>query len=103
MLYEVITDRQTDAWGIKVSTVEVKHIDLPAEMQRAMARQAEAERERRSKVIHAEGEFQASQKLSEAAAVISSESGALQLRFLQTVITSYSIHYTKLYDWPGRP
>jgi len=80
-----ILDRQTDAWGIKVTTVEVKHIDLPAEMQRAMARQAEAERERRSKVIHAEGEFQASQKLSEAAAVISSESGALQLRFLQTL------------------
>jgi regulator of protease activity HflC (stomatin/prohibitin superfamily) len=80
-----ILDRQTDAWGVKVSNVEVKHIDLPAEMQRAMARQAEAERERRSKVIHAEGEFQASQKLSEAARVISSEAGALQLRFLQTL------------------
>jgi regulator of protease activity HflC (stomatin/prohibitin superfamily) len=80
-----ILDRQTDAWGIKVSNVEVKHIDLPAEMQRAMARQAEAERERRSKVIHAEGEFQASQKLSEAARIISSEAGALQLRFLQTL------------------
>jgi regulator of protease activity HflC (stomatin/prohibitin superfamily) len=80
-----ILDRQTDAWGIKISNVEVKHIDLPAEMQRAMARQAEAERERRSKVIHAEGEFQASQKLSEAARIISSESGALQLRFLQTL------------------
>ncbi|TLM64777.1 MAG: slipin family protein [Deltaproteobacteria bacterium] len=80
-----ILDRQTDAWGIKVSNVEVKHIDLPAEMQRAMARQAEAERERRSKVIHAEGEFQASQKLAEAAKVISAEPGALQLRFLQTL------------------
>ena len=80
-----ILDRQTDPWGIKIANVEVKHIDLPVEMQRAMARQAEAERERRSKVIHAEGEFQASQKLAEAAKVISSESGALQLRFLQTL------------------
>lgn len=80
-----ILDRQTDPWGVKVSNVEIKHVDLPQEMQRAMARQAEAERERRSKVIHAEGEFQASQKLSEAAAVISRESGALQLRFLQTL------------------
>ncbi|BCR05537.1 membrane protein [Desulfuromonas versatilis] len=80
-----ILDRQTDAWGIKVANVEVKHIDLPVEMQRAMARQAEAERERRSKVIHAEGEFQASQKLADAARIISSEAGALQLRFLQTL------------------
>ncbi|MBW2475987.1 MAG: slipin family protein [Deltaproteobacteria bacterium] len=80
-----ILDRQTDPWGVKVSNVEIKHVDLPAEMQRAMARQAEAERERRSKVIHAEGEFQASQRLSEAARVISSEEGALQLRFLQTL------------------
>jgi regulator of protease activity HflC (stomatin/prohibitin superfamily) len=80
-----ILDRQTDAWGVKVSNVEVKHIDLPAEMQRAMARQAEAERERRSKIIHAEGEFQASKKLAQAARVISSETGALQLRFLQTL------------------
>ncbi len=80
-----ILDRQTDAWGVKISNVEVKHIDLPVEMQRAMARQAEAERERRSKVIHAEGEFQASQRLAEAAKIISSESGALQLRFLQTL------------------
>ena len=80
-----ILDRQTDAWGVKVSNVEVKHIDLPDEMRRAMARQAEAERERRSKVIHAEGEFQASKRLSEAAKVISSEQGALQLRFLQTL------------------
>jgi regulator of protease activity HflC (stomatin/prohibitin superfamily) len=80
-----ILDRQTDPWGVKVSNVEIKHVDLPAEMQRAMARQAEAERERRSKVIHAEGEFQASQKLADAASIISSESGALQLRFLQTL------------------
>jgi regulator of protease activity HflC (stomatin/prohibitin superfamily) len=80
-----ILDRQTDAWGIKISNVEVKHIDLPVEMQRAMARQAEAERERRSKVIHAEGEFQASQKLADAAEVISTQAGALQLRFLQTL------------------
>jgi len=80
-----ILDRQTDAWGIKISNVEVKHIDLPAEMQRAMARQAEAERERRSKVIHAEGEFQASQKLADAAGVIATQEGALQLRFLQTL------------------
>jgi len=80
-----ILDRQTDPWGVKVSNVEIKHVDLPAEMQRAMARQAEAERERRSKIIHAEGEFQASQKLAEAARVISSEAGALQLRFLQTL------------------
>jgi regulator of protease activity HflC (stomatin/prohibitin superfamily) len=80
-----ILDRQTDPWGVKISNVEIKHVDLPVEMQRAMARQAEAERERRSKVIHAEGEFQASQKLADAARVISTETGALQLRFLQTM------------------
>ncbi|RME38070.1 MAG: slipin family protein [Deltaproteobacteria bacterium] len=80
-----ILDRQTDCWGVKVSNVEVKHIDLPAEMQRAMARQAEAERERRSKIIHAEGELQASEKLSQAAGIISREAGALQLRYLQTL------------------
>jgi regulator of protease activity HflC (stomatin/prohibitin superfamily) len=80
-----ILDRQTDPWGVKISNVEIKHVDLPAEMQRAMARQAEAERERRSKVIHAEGEFQASKKLAAAAKVISTEPGALQLRFLQTL------------------
>ena len=82
---QVILDRQTDPWGVKVSNVEIKHVDLPQEMQRAMARQAEAERERRSKVIHAEGEFQASQKLADAAGTLSKESGALQLRFLQTL------------------
>jgi regulator of protease activity HflC (stomatin/prohibitin superfamily) len=80
-----IIDSQTDPWGIKVSTVEVKHVDLPPEMQRAMAKQAEAERERRAKVIHAEGEFQASKKLKEAADIIASEPTALQLRFLQTL------------------
>ena len=80
-----IIDSQTDPWGIKVSTVEVKHVDLPIEMQRAMAKQAEAERERRAKVIHAEGEFQASQKLRDAADIIAGEPTALQLRFLQTL------------------
>jgi regulator of protease activity HflC (stomatin/prohibitin superfamily) len=80
-----IIDNQTEPWGIKVSTVEVKHIDLPQEMQRAMAKQAEAERERRAKVIHAEGEFQASQRLSDAAKIISINPSALQLRFLQTL------------------
>ncbi len=80
-----ILDKDTDPWGIKVSKVEIKHIDLPPEMQRAMAKQAEAERERRAKVIHAEGEFQASQKLSEAAIIISKDPAALQLRYLQTL------------------
>ncbi len=83
-LQEII-DHHTDPWGIKVSLVEVKHVDLPQEMQRAMARQAEAERERRAKVIHAEGEFQASKQLSEAAHVISKHPMAMQLRFLQTL------------------
>jgi regulator of protease activity HflC (stomatin/prohibitin superfamily) len=80
-----ILDKETDPWGIKVSKVELKHIDLPTEMQRAMAKQAEAERERRAKVIHAEGEYQASQKLSEAAVIISKDPTALQLRYLQTL------------------
>ncbi len=80
-----ILDQHTDPWGIKVSTVEVKHIDLPQEMQRAMARQAEAERERRSKVIHAEGEQQAAAKLAQAAEIISKHPEALQLRYLQTM------------------
>ncbi|MDH4038313.1 MAG: slipin family protein [Candidatus Krumholzibacteria bacterium] len=80
-----IIDEQTDAWGVKVSLVEVKHVDLPAEMQRAIARQAEAERERRSKIIHAEGEFQASVKLRDAAEIISQNSTTIQLRFLQTL------------------
>jgi regulator of protease activity HflC (stomatin/prohibitin superfamily) len=80
-----IMDTHTEPWGIKISNVEVKQIDLPVEMQRAMARQAEAERERRAKVIHAEGEFQASQKLTDAAHVIEEHPIALQLRFLQTL------------------
>ena len=80
-----IIDDHTESWGIKVSNVEVKQIDLPIEMQRAMAKQAEAERERRAKVVHAEGEFQASQKLSDAASVIAQNPIALQLRFLQTL------------------
>ncbi|MEX2117782.1 MAG: slipin family protein [Bacteroidota bacterium] len=80
-----IIDHQTEPWGIKVSNVEVKHIDLPQEMQRAMAKQAEAERERRSKVIAAEGEFQAAQKLSEAAEILSKHPSALTLRYLQTL------------------
>jgi len=82
---QAIIDHHTDPWGIKVSLVEVKHIDLPQEMQRAIARQAEAERERRAKVIHAEGEFQASQRLADAAKVIAKEPMAMQLRFLQTL------------------
>jgi regulator of protease activity HflC (stomatin/prohibitin superfamily) len=80
-----IIDEQPEPWGIKVTAVEVKNVDLPQEMLRAIAKQAEAERERRAKVIHAEGEFQASQKLSEAAKIISSQSSTLQLRFLQTL------------------
>jgi regulator of protease activity HflC (stomatin/prohibitin superfamily) len=81
-----ILDQQTDPWGIKVVLVELKHIDLPQEMQRAMAKQAEAERERRAKIIHAEGEFQASQKLADAAEVIGKQPMALQLRFLQSLV-----------------
>jgi regulator of protease activity HflC (stomatin/prohibitin superfamily) len=80
-----VIDRQTEPWGIKVTNVEVKNVDLPQDMQRAIARQAEAERERRAKVINAEGEFQAAQRLAEAAAVISKEPAALQLRYLQTL------------------
>jgi len=80
-----ILDTHTDPWGIKVATVELKHIDLPQEMQRAMAKQAEAERERRAKVINAEGEFQAAAKLAEAAGIISEHPMALQLRYLQTM------------------
>ena len=81
-----IIDKQTDPWGIKVVLVELKHIDLPQEMQRAMAKQAEAERERRAKVIHADGEFQASQKLAEAAEVIGKQPAAMHLRFLQSLV-----------------
>lgn len=81
-----ILDKQTDPWGVKVTMVEVKHIDLPPDMQRAMARQAEAERERRGKIIAADGEFQAAAKLGEAADIISASPAALQLRFLQTLV-----------------
>ncbi|MBF0591437.1 MAG: slipin family protein [Nitrospirae bacterium] len=80
-----IIDLQTEPWGIKVTAVETKNVDLPAEMQRAIAKQAEAERERRAKIIHAEGEQQAAQKLADAAKIIASESGTLQLRYLQTL------------------
>jgi regulator of protease activity HflC (stomatin/prohibitin superfamily) len=80
-----IIDKQSDPWGIKISLVEVKHIDLPLEMKRAMAKQAEAERERRAKVINAEGEFQASERLAQAAAIIGKYPVAIQLRFLQTL------------------
>jgi len=82
---QTILDRQTENWGIKVTNVEVKHVDLPQEMQRAIAKQAEAERERRAKVINAEGEFQAATRLAEAAGIISVHPEALQLRFLQTL------------------
>ncbi|MFP6571770.1 MAG: slipin family protein [Vicinamibacterales bacterium] len=80
-----ILDEHTDPWGVKVSSVEVKHVDLPVDMQRAMARQAEAEREKRAKIIHADGEFIASEKLSQAAAVIGKEPGSMTLRYLQTL------------------
>ncbi len=80
-----ILDQNTDAWGIKVSAVEVKHVDLPPDMQRAMARQAEAEREKRAKIIHAEGEHTASEQLSQAAAVLATEPNAITLRYLQTL------------------
>ena len=80
-----ILDNQTDPWGIKVSAVEVKHVDLPEDMRRAMARQAEAEREKRAKIIHAEGELIASEKLAQAAGIIATETGAMTLRYLQTL------------------
>jgi len=82
---QTILDRLTDPWGIKVTMVEVKHVDLPVEMQRVMARQAEAERDRRAKIIHADAEFQASQKLADAADIISAHPVALQLRYLHTL------------------
>jgi regulator of protease activity HflC (stomatin/prohibitin superfamily) len=80
-----VLDAQTDAWGIKVANVEIKHVDLDESMVRAIARQAEAERERRAKVIHAEGELQASEKLQQAARVLSQQPGAMQLRYMQTL------------------
>jgi regulator of protease activity HflC (stomatin/prohibitin superfamily) len=82
---QTILDQHTEPWGVKVTNVEVKQVDLPESMLRAMAKQAEAEREKRAKLIHAEGEFAASQRLSQAAKVLSSETGALQLRYLQTL------------------
>ena len=85
MKIQDIIDHQTDPWGIKVTLVEVKHIDLPQEMQRAMAKQAEAERERRAKIIQAEGEYQAAEKLTAAANIMSKEGSALQLRYLETL------------------
>ncbi len=83
---QTILDKHTDPWGIKVSAVEVKHVDLPAEMQRAMARQAEAEREKRAKIIHAEGEFQAAKTLAQAAHEFGTNPITLQLRYLQTLV-----------------
>ena len=91
-----ILDRQTDPWGIKVTNVEVKHVDLPQEMQRAMARQAEAERDRRAKVIHAEGEFQASTKLQKAAEIMETNPITLQLRYLQTLTEISSENTTNI-------
>jgi regulator of protease activity HflC (stomatin/prohibitin superfamily) len=93
---QTILDAQTEPWGVKVSNVEVKQIDLPAEMQRAMARQAEAERERRAKIIAAEGEMQASQKLAEAATVMEAKPMSLQLRYLQTLREMSSEHTTTM-------
>jgi regulator of protease activity HflC (stomatin/prohibitin superfamily) len=94
-----IIDERTDPWGVKVTAVEVKDVDLPQEMQRAIAKQAEAERERRAKVIHAEGEFQAAEKLTQAAQVISAEPAALQLRYLQT-LTEISVDKNSTIAFP---
>lgn len=94
-----IIDEQTEPWGVKVSVVEVKDVELPQSMQRAMARQAEAEREKRAKIIHAEGELQASQTLSEAAGVMSDQAGALQLRYLQT-LTEISAEHNSTIVFP---
>jgi hypothetical protein len=85
-ILQAIIDEQTEPWGIKVSIVEVKDVEIPTSMQRAMARQAEAERERRAKIINAEGEFQASERLKDAALVIEGHPTALQLRYLQTLL-----------------
>ena len=91
-----ILDQRTDPWGIKVSSVEVKHVDLPPDMQRAMARQAEAEREKRAKIIHAAGELEASEKLSQAAVVIAAQPVAITLRYLQTLTEIGSKHNTTI-------
>jgi regulator of protease activity HflC (stomatin/prohibitin superfamily) len=111
---QAIIDHQTDPWGIKVSMVELKHVDLPVEMQRAMARQAEAEREKRAKIIHAAGELEASVKLAEAADIISKNAVTLQLRYLQTlteisaeknstIIFPLPIDWLKAFFGPGAP
>jgi len=98
---QTIIDKHTDPWGVKVSSVEVKHVDLPQEMQRSMARQAEAEREKRAKIIHADGESQASIKLAEAADTISKNPTALQLRYLQTLTEIAAEHNsTILFPFP---
>ncbi len=94
-----IIDEQTEPWGVKVSVVEIKDVELPQTMQRAMARQAESEREKRAKIIHAEGEYAASERLAQAAKVISSESSALQLRYLQT-LTDIASERTNLVVFP---
>jgi len=91
-----VLDQHTDPWGIKVSLVEVKHVDLPEHMQRAMAKQAESERERRAKVIHAEGEYQAAARLRDAAEVIKAHPMALQMRYLQTLVELGAEHNTTL-------
>jgi regulator of protease activity HflC (stomatin/prohibitin superfamily) len=96
---QTILDHQTDPWGIKVSAVEVKHVDLPQDMQRAMARQAEAEREKRAKIIHAEGELIAAEKLSQAAAIIQREPAAITLRYLQT-LTDIAAEQNSTIDFP---
>jgi regulator of protease activity HflC (stomatin/prohibitin superfamily) len=85
-ILQKIVEERTDSWGVEVSAVEVKDVDLPVEMKRAMARQAEAERERRAKVIAAEGEYQAAQRLAEASAIMAREPIAIQLRYLQTLV-----------------
>ncbi len=96
-----ILDAQTEPWGVKVVLVELKHIDLPQEMQRAMAKQAEAERERRAKIIHAEGEFQAAQKLADAAQVIAKQPSAIHLRFLQSLVqVSAENNHTVIFPLP---
>src|SRR5690606_14500570 len=92
-----ILDEQTDPWGIKVSNVEIKHVDLPVDMQRAMARQAEAERERRAKVISAEGEAQAAEKLVQAAQMMNEHPMALQMRYLQTMVEVGSEQNTTIF------
>lgn len=92
-----ILDEQTDPWGIKVTNVEIKHVDLPVDMQRAMARQAEAERERRAKVIAAEGEFQAAEKLVQAASMMGAHPMALQMRYLQTMVEVGAEHNSTIF------